>query len=132
MLTPLLDLLFPKRSLRGEEGAWITEDEMLSLCPLPVRLDKNLLRKREIRHLDCLVAAGSYDASPLLRKAILSFKYGGVRALHRPLSGLLVKALPGLLLRPKDTKTEELMTPTLCPVPLHWTRRFQRGFNQAE
>ncbi len=24
------------------------------------------------------------------------------------------------------------MSAVLCPVPLHWSRKFQRGFNQAE
>jgi len=116
-----LDLLFPRRSLKGEEGAWITEEERRALQPHPVVEELSDLRKRDIRFLDRLVAASTYADSPLLKKAIHMFKYGRIPALDRELGHLIASA---------STETEG--TPVLCPVPLHWVRRFQRGFNQSQ
>lgn len=128
MISHVLDLLFPKHSLTGEEGQWITEDERKRLKLTPIRLDKQLLLKREIKNLDCLIAAGSYQDSPLLRKAIRSFKYKRMPQLGTELAEHIVRCLPGLLLLPQRKN----FTPVLCPVPLHWTRSFHRGFNQAQ
>ncbi len=74
MLSRLFDLLFPRRSLLGDEGTWITEDERMRLRLFPIRLQKALLQNKGIRSLDLLVAAGSEQASPLLKKAIRTFK----------------------------------------------------------
>ncbi|MSR67842.1 ComF family protein [Candidatus Peribacteria bacterium] len=128
MLKFLLDLLFPKHSLTGYEGEWITDRERQLLRLYPIRLDKQLLRKKNIRSLDCLIAAGSYASSPLLKKAIRTFKYKRIPELGPELASHIVKSLPGLLLLPSTMKNSEIV---LCPVPLHWTRMFQRGFNQA-
>ncbi len=49
------------------------------------------------------------------------FKYTGVRPLAKPLSGFLADALP------RDQRFDAIV-----PVPLHWRRRWQRGFNQSE
>ena len=57
----------------------------------------------------------------MLRKLIHLYKYGKVRTLARPLSGLLAQALP------RDEAFDAMV-----PVPLYWRRRLQRGFNQAE
>lgn len=136
-----LDLFFPRYSLSGSEGQWITEDERKRMKLYPIRFDKQLLRKKGINSLDCLIAAGSYQASPLLRKAIKTFKYGRIAELGPELGQKIVECLPGLLLLPKikgDSNNFQLsifnsqFVPVLCPVPLHWTRKFQRGFNQAE
>ena len=126
MLTRLLDLLFPRRSRLGSEGAWITEEERKRLRLFPIRLQKTLLRNKGIRSLDLLVAAGSEQASPLLKKAIRTFKYGRIPELGPELARHLTAALPGLLTpSSKDA-------PVLCAVPLHWSRQFHRGFNQAK
>lgn len=135
----LLDLFFPKHSLLGEEGEWIMGSERKRMKLFPIRLDKQLLRKKDLKHLDCLIAAGSYEASPLLRKALRTFKYGRIPELGPELASKIVESLPGLLLLPEgafhfrtsDTSALSIF-PVLCPVPLHWTRKFQRGFNQAE
>ena len=125
----LLDLLFPRHSLLGDEGAWITESERKRLKLYPIRLDKQLLRKRDIKHLDCLIAAGSYESSPLLRKALRTFKYTRIKELGPELAMHIVASLRGLLLLPNSIGEHDVV---LCPVPLHWTRTFHRGFNQAE
>jgi len=57
----------------------------------------------------------------VLRDLIHLFKYGKVKTLARPLSGLLAQALP----------RDEIFDGTV-PVPLYWVRRIKRGFNQSE
>jgi ComF family protein len=56
-----------------------------------------------------------------LRSLIHLFKYSGMRPLAERLSGLLDRALP------VDDRYD-----VVVPVPLHWRRRWRRGFNQAE
>jgi len=118
-----LDLFFPRRSLAGAEGEWITEQERRLLVAHPVIEETADLRRRGIHSLDRLIAASTYADSPLLKKAIRTFKYGRIAALDRELAQFLLKAVPVF-------STSE--QPVLCPVPLHWVRRFQRGFNQSE
>lgn len=126
MLDVLLDLFFPRRSLSGTEGDWITDDEHKKLIVTPLLLGKDELRKRGLNHIDAVVAAGSYDQSPLLKKAILTFKYKRIPALADDLARLMNQSIDGLLLPFSNGQP-----PVLCPVPLHWTRHFDRGFNQS-
>jgi len=49
------------------------------------------------------------------------YKYRKVRTLAGPLGDLLLRALP------RDEAFD-----CVTPVPLHWRRRWQRGFNQAD
>lgn len=129
MLGFILDAIFPKSSLGGHEGAWITEEERRTMKLTPLLLHRELLRKRGLKSVDTLIAAGSYDDAPLLKKAILTFKYGRIREIAEDLALWMVKATHGLLLPPNPKSWH---TPfILCPVPLHWTRAFERGFNQA-
>jgi ComF family protein len=72
-----------------------------------------------LRGFDAAYSFGAYEG--VLRELIHVYKYGKVRTLARPLSGLLVQALP----------RDEAFDATV-PVPLYWRRRLQRGFNQAE
>jgi ComF family protein len=124
----LLDLFFPRRSLTGSEGVWVTPEELESFQLFPLMLPRDILRQRGIGDLDRVVAAGKYDASPLFQKAIRTFKYGRVDELGSLLAGLILRSLPGLL---PDLRANGLDAPIVCPVPLHWTRRFSRGFNQS-
>lgn len=124
MLHALLDVLAPPRSLTGSDGAWITEEERRVLRrTMPFRADAPLLRWMHVQHLTVLAAGGRYAESFLLREALHRFKYRGVQALHVELGLLLQRA--STLLPPQEDLA-------LCPVPLHWSRRFARGFNQAE
>jgi ComF family protein len=61
---------------------------------------------------------GSYEGS--LRKLIHVFKYGGVQTLARPFGKWLALALP-----------REKSFDLIVPMPLHWRRRWERGFNQS-
>lgn len=62
---------------------------------------------------------GSYEGP--LRELIRLFKYSRVETLAEPLGELLVNALPPGY--PFDV---------IVPMPMHWYRRWQRGFNQTE
>ena len=55
-----------------------------------------------------------------LRELIHLYKYGKVQTLAGPLSDLLASALP------RDQRFD-----AVAPAPLHWRRRWLRGFNQA-
>ncbi len=62
---------------------------------------------------------GFYDGA--LRSLIHLLKYSGMKPLAPRLSLLMDKALP------IDERYD-----VIVPVPLHWKRRWKRGFNQAE
>ncbi len=61
---------------------------------------------------------GSYEGS--LRKLIHVFKYERVQPLSKPFGRLLAQALP-----------RERTFDVIVPMPLHWRRRWSRGFNQS-
>ena len=67
---------------------------------------------------------------PLLYQAPTSlllhrFKFGGATSLVKPLAALMAPAI-------LKTIGEESAPDLLVPMPLHWWRRWRRGFNQAE
>jgi len=72
-----------------------------------------------LRGFDAAYCFGAYEG--VLRKLIHLYKYGRIKTLARPLGDLLLAALP-----------REQEFDALVPVPLHWRRQWQRGFNQAE
>lgn len=72
-----------------------------------------------LRGFDAAYCFGSYEGT--LRELIHLYKYAGIETLARPLADLLVSALP----------LEERFD-VVIPVPLHWRKKWQRGFNQAE
>ena len=121
----LLDLLFPRRSLTGAEGTFISPNECARLQPDPVIEDSDALRQRSITSLDCIRAAVPYHKSSLVRRAVHTLKYKRIPELAETLGELIVEGLE----RENGQYTNQVI---LCPVPLHWTRRFSRGFNQAE
>jgi ComF family protein len=67
---------------------------------------------------DAVYSYGSYDGS--LRQLIHLFKYNAVRPLASHFGKLLAIALP---------RTERF--DVIVPMPLHWRRRWQRGYNQS-
>lgn len=71
------------------------------------------------RGFDEAFCYGAYEGT--LRKLIHLFKYSGMRRLDQPLGALLADALP------RDRQFD-----LVTAVPLHWRRRWQRGYNQAE
>ncbi|NOS67011.1 MAG: ComF family protein [Candidatus Peribacteraceae bacterium] len=134
MLQIFLDLLFPRRSLTGEDGAWVTEAELRQLQSRPVILETAALRAQGLECVDRIVAVADYDAAPLLHRAVHTFKYKKVRGIGEVLGGILAET--SSLLDAEVTENYELRIknydPVLCPVPLHWRRKFARGFNQAD
>ncbi len=122
MLQCLLDLLFPRRSLLGDEGEWITAAECRLLRGEPIIRSQRQVRDQGVRSLDGLVGATSY-ASPLARRAIHALKYKKITSIVPTLADLMADALTYV---PIEEGT------VICPVPLHWRRKFMRGFNQAE
>jgi competence protein ComFC len=97
-----------------------------SSCRTPFQnafpLDANgrcALCRSGLRGFDAAYSFGAYEG--VLRELIHLYKYGRVKTLAWPLSGLLAQALP------RDEAFDAAV-----PVPLYWRRRLQRGFNQAE
>jgi ComF family protein len=75
-------------------------------------------RESEV-NFDLAFSFGSYEGP--LRKLIHLFKYAKVETLASPLSRLLVRALP------VDQRFDVVIA-----MPMHWFKRWERGFNQAE
>lgn len=71
-----------------------------------------------LRGFDAAYCFGSYEG--VLRQLIHLYKYGRIRTLARPLADLAMNAFP-----------REERLDAIVPVPLHWRRRWQRGFNQS-
>ena len=72
-----------------------------------------------LRGFDAAYCFGSYEGT--LRELIHLYKYAGIETLSLPLADLLASALP----------LEERFD-AVIPVPLHWRKKWHRGFNQAE
>lgn len=68
---------------------------------------------------DAAYVFGSYEGA--LRELVRLLKYGKVESVARPLSRLLAGAVP------LDERFDLIM-----PMPMHWRKRWARGFNQAE
>ncbi|MGJ8657365.1 MAG: ComF family protein [Akkermansiaceae bacterium] len=60
------------------------------------------------------------------RQLVISYKYGKRHYLSRLLAKFCSEVLRD------DPRFAALPEPVLVPVPLHWRRKFSRGFNQAE
>jgi ComF family protein len=70
------------------------------------------------RGFDAAYCFGFYEGE--LRELIHLLKYDGMKPLARPLGEFLSRALP------LDERFDAVVA-----MPLHWRRRFERGFNQA-
>jgi ComF family protein len=77
------------------------------------------LCRNGLRGFDAAYCYGVYGG--VLRRLIHLFKYGKVRSLEGPLADYLLRTFP-----------RERQFDAIVPVPLHWRRRWQRGFNQCE
>ena len=118
LMRSFLDFLFPKHSLEGKEGEWITPSEFTRLVSCPRVFQREELRKLGVRSLDRVFAASTYCDVPLLRKAIALFKYRRIPGLGGTLQGLLVEAFLKHCTPRRDA--------CICPVPLHFLRKFWR------
>ena len=89
------------------------------LSPFPLDADGLCgLCRRGLNAFDCAYSFGSYEDE--LRQLIHLFKYARIQTLARPLGRMLVSAVP---------PGEEF--DLIVPVPLHWYKRWRRGFNQS-
>ena len=75
--------------------------------------------RESLANFDSAYSFGSYEGA--LRKLVHQFKYGKVESLADPLSKLLIRALP----------VDESFDVVIA-MPMHWLKRWARGFNQAE
>ena len=75
--------------------------------------------RESLVNFDTVYSFGSYEGP--LRKLIHLFKYGKVETLAAPLSRLLIRTLP------LDQRFDVVVA-----MPMHWRKRWERGFNQAE
>jgi ComF family protein len=90
------------------------------LNPAPLDADGLCgLCRRGLTGFDAAFSYGEYEGT--LRKLIHVFKYEGVAPLASRLGGLLSRAVP-----------REAGFDVIVPMPLHWVRRWRRGFNQSE
>lgn len=123
MSSSLLDFIFPKRSLSGVEGFWVTEDELRGMKVVSRTFSQSELQQSGVSHLDSLFAMSSYQASPMLKRAIASFKYRRLSGVGNVLASLFSETVCDADVLKLDG--------VLCPVPLYFLRQFRRGFNQA-
>ncbi len=72
-----------------------------------------------LRGFDRAATYGFYEGK--LRSLIHLLKYAGIQPLAAPLAGLMHRALP-----------VDQTFDAIVPVPLHWRKSLDRGFNQAE
>lgn len=88
----------------------------------PYPLDENQLCglcRRGARGFDRCYSYGFYEGT--LARLIQLLKYERIEPLAPVLGGLLSDSLP-----------REIVFDGIVPMPMHWTRRYVRGFNQAE
>jgi len=88
----------------------------------PFPLDESgrcMLCRLGLQGFDAVYSYGSYEGT--LRQLIHVFKYGGVRPLAGTFGRFMAQALP-----------REAGFDLIVPMPLHWFKQWQRGFNQAE
>jgi ComF family protein len=72
-----------------------------------------------LQGFDAVYSYGSYEGT--LRELVHLFKYGGVRPLAGTFGKFLAQALP------RETSFD-----VVVPMPLHWFKKWQRGFNQSD
>jgi ComF family protein len=72
-----------------------------------------------MRGFDCAYSYGFYEGP--LQELIHLLKYQGIETLAGPLGRYLMAALP------RDERVD-----LIVPVPMHWWRKWRRGFNQSE
>ena len=109
-----LDALFPERCLLcGREGSFLCREHQ-HFPPAPGN-------QAFFDDLDRIFARTAY-ATPANEKIVEVFKFKGIRGLGKYMARAMIEAVP------PDFFSEVV----LIPIPLHWTRKIWRGFNQSE
>jgi len=103
--------LFPPQCIiSGEPGSFLAKKHR--------KFPKPPLNKAKFKHVDKIIAVTAYD-DPVIKKIIHDFKFQGLKDLAPIMAQAMIKKLA--------TSNQQLVT-----IPLHWTRKIWRGFNQAE
>jgi ComF family protein len=104
----------------------LTAEAFCIQCYAPFHSESSLdpsgrcrLCRSGLTQFDALYCVGGYSGR--LRDLILLFKYEQMRPLAKPLGDFLRRGYP-----------REAQFDMLVPMPLHWRRQRERGFNQAE
>jgi ComF family protein len=118
----ILDLILPIQCLGcGKEGQFFC-GQCLEKIPLKLDFEK----QKTNSPLSGLIIASDYQ-HPLLKEALIQYKYNFVSGLAQPLSQLLIKQL--------NLKKHQFLINAktiFVSVPLHQRRLRWRGFNQSE
>lgn len=132
--TFIVDLLFPPACVGCENFGPLLCDDCLKNIGAPIDTciycgNKTLHGAtcndcRKHYHLTGIVSVGGYK-NPILRDAVHTLKFSGVRNMAIPLGDLLAKNL-------MQTLGNNINEFTLVPLPLHKKRQNERSFNQAE
>lgn len=85
---------------------------------------KKLKITKRVKLLEGIIAA-AYFGEGTVREMIHNLKYNGVVELARPLAKLMAESLD-------LSHLSHLSNLSLVPIPLHWRRQAQRGYNQSE
>ena len=108
------DALFPPKCL-------VCRCEGKYLCNKHHHFSPAPPNEAEFQFLDDIFAVSAYH-DPIAEKAVEFFKFRGFQDVTEILVKRMVEGAP------KDFFEDAV----LIPVPLHWTRKLWRGFNQAE
>jgi ComF family protein len=108
----ILDLLYPPKCLTCGAMA----EPFCESCAATISPTEDLIPPGAIRQIR---SVGFHEGK--LRQAVLRLKFGRKLALVTPLGELLA-----------DSVDRGWRPDALVPVPDHWTRRLERGYNQAE
>jgi len=106
------------RPLAAAHACRVCQSPFTDAYPLDEQDICTVCRGREVS-FDRAYSFGSYEGP--LRDLIRLFKYSRIESLAKPLARFLMEALPG-----------DCLFDLVTPMPMHWYRRWQRGFNQAE
>lgn len=112
-----LDLVFPRFCIGCDrEGIDFCQDCLHNLRP------RAMVRREGFDDLDGVLTLAPYG-DPVVRNLIHAWKYDKVKALEQPLTVFVRRSLV-------NTSVFQDID-LVIPIPLHWFRERERGFNQA-
>jgi len=137
----LLDILFPKFCFGcGKEGEFVCKECLKKIkkeelrCPYcqKINFSGEFCRShKRYSHLDGLIfftflGTGSNKKKSDIQRMIYGFKYEGIKELGKYIGGFMASALR------KHFIFKERKNIVLCPLPLFFLKKLNRGFNQSE
>jgi len=130
LISTLLDLVYPPVCFNcGQEGEWLCQQCLAQIKPLNDRClicrrsktqQQGICRRCRLETgIDRVVVVGRFRG--VLREAIHRLKYEDERCLSPILAGAMVRRI----------KQENIEFNYIVPIPLHYRRERQRGYNQS-